>query len=295
MLTKRKIIFFKNFKNWFIKNRENIEAVFFDIDGTLIAGKRALPGAITVIDFFNTEHFPYLLLTNDGNHSVEEKSKMISSAGLSIPTSNFISCSMALETYVKKYKCHGQKFFVMGDLGKPCYAEKVSLKVERNTKKIFECNGVIVGEGTYDWQSAFFAVLNFFIKNENAPLIVPNPDSYWPNGPNGEIGIGAGAKARFICMLLREYGIKKKPIYLGKPYKLIYEFAFQKLLNLYPENKKFRKNRILMLGDSLRSDIKGGIGFGCRTALLLTGITNEKQLKSIPENIKPELVFKSLA
>lgn len=286
--------YFGSFREWLDKNYSDIDAIFFDIDGTLISGRTVLVGAKEIIHKFNTNNFPYLLLTNDGNHSVKEKSQMTSSAGLSISPSHFISCSMALKTYADKNSLHGAKFFVMGDLGKPCFAEQALLRVERNPKLIRDCYGVIVGEGIYDWQSAFFAVLNFFLKKPEAPLLVPNPDSYWPNGSKGDIGIGAGAKARFICMLLKEYGLRKNPVYFGKPYKLIYDFAFKKLSELYPEHGRFNKKKLIMLGDSLRSDIRGGRKFGIKTGLLLSGITKKDQLKKIPPSLTPDFVFEHL-
>lgn len=283
------------FQYWLKTHSGELDAILFDIDGTLIAGRKGMPGASALLDELLARKIPYLLLTNDGNHSVEEKSRMTAKAGLDIPPELFVSCSMPLSIFVEENRRHGQKFFVMGDLGKPCFAEKAGLRVERNPKLIAGCKGVIVGEGSYDWQSAFFAVMNFFMKNPSAPLLVPNPDSYWPNGPDGEIGIGAGGKARFICTILREYGIIIHPVYFGKPHKLIFDFAIRRLAQLYPQHPGFRKKRMLMIGDSLRSDIRGGNRFGIRTALILTGITKPPHLKNLDKCLRPELVFDRLA
>ncbi|HPN83866.1 MAG TPA: HAD-IIA family hydrolase [Victivallales bacterium] len=280
---------------WWDENSTEYEAVFFDIDGTLIAGRHQIPGAAKFLRTLADRKFPYLLLTNDGNHSVEEKSRTLARAGLNVPPQNFVSCSMALRIFVEKNKCHGKKFFVMGDLGKPCFAQKAGLKVERKPSEISSCMGVIVGEGVYDWQKAFSAAINFFTLNPSAPLLVPNPDSYWPNGPNGDIGIGAGGKARFICTILREYGVKLKPLYFGKPYRMIYDFAMRELKEIYPNKYPFSKNKILMVGDSLRSDIKGGNRFGIKTALVLTGITKTSHLKKTEKCLTPDFVFERLA
>jgi hypothetical protein len=40
----------------------------------LLSGGKALPGAEATLDWLRATRFPFRLLTNDGNHSPEEKS-----------------------------------------------------------------------------------------------------------------------------------------------------------------------------------------------------------------------------
>lgn len=285
----------KRFLSWWKKNFNSYGAIFFDIDGCLISGKHALPGAIELIKFLRNAQFPFCLLTNDGNHSLEEKCAIMKRRGLEISTDEIISCSSALKPLVEKQGYLGEKFFVMGELGNPDFAELAGMKVERNTAKISSCHGVIIGEGSYNWQPNINAVLNYYIMNENKRLmIVPNPDSYWPNGPDGEIGIGAGGKARFLCTILREYGIKIKPLYLGKPYNPVYRCALKHLRERFDLPRSVSGHKILMLGDSLLSDIRGAKRVGFSSVLLLTGITNMNHVKQARENCQPDLIFKSL-
>ncbi len=284
------------FNSWWIDRgmHRECDAIVFDIDGTLISGKRPLPGSERLISWLHETKYPFYLLTNDGNHSTEEKSSIMRNAGLDISPDDIVSCSSALKPYAEKNGLKGSKFFIMGDLGVPCYAEKAGLLPERDTSLIDSCDGVIVGEGSYDWQTNISAVMNFFIKKPKALLLVPNPDSYWPNGPQGEIGIGAGGKARFLRTILGEYGIPLAPIYFGKPYAAIFRHTYA-LLKSGRNLKSSNKRRVLMLGDSLRSDIKGAKSFGFSTALLLTGITKKEHLSKLQNNFMPELVFHSLA
>ncbi|MFZ2657413.1 MAG: HAD-IIA family hydrolase [Victivallales bacterium] len=279
------------FLEWWKKNSCEYRALLFDIDGTLIAGRKVMPGASTLIKRLEDSGFPFFLLTNDGNHSTEEKSWMLKRAGLDIRPDEIVSCSDALKPFAEKYGLTGRKFFVMGDLGNPNYAERAGLKVERNTRKICECSGVIIGEGTYNWQSNISAAMNFFIKYPDRFLIVPNPDSYWPNGPNGELGIGAGGKARFICTILSDYGIKIKPAYLGKPYGAVFNYAFDILKDRFDISGNIQRKRVLMLGDSLASDIHGANNFGFTSGLVLTGITNRDHLRKAKPSFKPDFVF----
>ncbi|MHB9138120.1 MAG: HAD-IIA family hydrolase [Victivallaceae bacterium] len=283
------------FLEWWQNERKNFDAIMFDIDGTLISGLHLLNGADVLLEQLRREHFPFYLLTNDGNHSTQEKSVIADKAGLKVSPDEIVSCGMAILHFAEHQNAAGKTFFVMGDLGQPCYAEDAGLKVCRNVKQISSCSGVIVGEGFYDWQENINAVFNFFIKNPGMPLLVPNPDSYWPNGRRGEFGIGAGGKARFICGILEEMGIIVSPIYLGKPYSAIYEYTVELLKERFGLPGDLNYNRILMLGDSLKSDIKGANILGMKSGLMLTGITSAEQAGQAQGELKPDFIFYSIA
>jgi len=173
---------------------------------------------------------------------------------------------------------------------------RAGLIPERDPHRIRECAGVIVGEGTYNWQDNVNAALNYFIVHPEHPLLVPNPDSYWPNGPSGEIGIGAGGKARFLCQILKDYGIRKRPTYFGKPHPAIFRLACRRLRERHIGSRvAFKPARILMVGDSLASDIRGANRFGLVSALVLTGITTPAHLAAARSDCRPQLVFRRLA
>ena len=124
-------------------------------------------------------------------------------------------------------------------------------------------------------------------------MIVPNPDSYWPSG-NGEIGVGAGGKARFLCTILKEYGIKIAPNYLGKPYNPVYRCALQMLKERFNLPRSATEKKILMLGDSLLSDIRGANKAGFTSGLLLTGISNMNHVEKANSTCTPDYIFEKL-
>ncbi len=284
----------EKFRSWWENNRHLYKALMFDIDGTLIAAGKLLPGAEELLQYLRQSAFPFGLLTNDGNHSTEEKSELMERAGLHVAPEEIISCSMALEEYAEEQQCQGKMFFIMGDLGVPCYARRAGLVPCRDIKRIEECEGVIIGEGFYNWQDNIHAVFNFLIRHPERPLIVPNPDSYWPGRVRGEYGIGAGAKARFICGLLNEMGIEKEPLYFGKPYPMIYEYALHRLTARFGLTPKPEMRQILMIGDSLTSDIRGANRLGIDSLLVLTGITSASQASESEGDCRPVRVFSDL-
>ena len=273
-------------------NRSQFDALLFDIDGTIIDNGSTLPGAAELLNWMRSSNFPFLFLTNDGNHTVEYKTEYLNQAGLTIQSEEIVSCAHAIEDYAEETGLSNCHVFIMGDLGVsfnpfiPNQNTPSSIPQSKKQTTIFEtrdlaalpdCDGVILGEGVYDWHSVISAVFNFFIKKPEAFLIVPNPDSYWPNGDLG-LGIGSGAIARFLQNLLREYGIEKDVTYLGKPHPLLFQRAFHVLRRQLGGNAGTNPERLLMVGDSLKADIQGANSADCRSALVLTGLTKPERL-----------------
>jgi len=283
-----------NLLEWWEARRGDYAALLFDIDGTLLTAGECLPGADALLRRLRQLRYPFYLLTNDGNHSVEEKSVLMGRVGLYVEPAEIVSCSMALRQFAARRHYQGHSFFILGDLGKPCFAEQAGLVPCRDLARIDECSGVIVGEGVYDWQNYLTATLNFLVHHPDRPLVAPNPDSYWPASRKGTFGIGAGAKVRFLCGLLAEMGIDVQPIYLGKPYPAIYDYAVSLLQERYgfPEIPEMRK--IVMVGDSLTSDICGANRLGMTSALVLTGITTAAQASAAEAELRPHFVFNTL-
>lgn len=282
------------FREWWNEHHHRYKAILFDIDGTLIVGRHAYPNSPQMLEWLRANDFPFFLLTNDGNHSPQEKSGLLARAGLTVEPEQIVSCGHALEEFVDENNLRGQTFYVLGNLGKPDFAENAGLDVCRDPKRFYECSGVIIGEGTYDWMLHINNALNFFIKYPDRPLIVLNPDSYWPNGKKDEVGIGAGGKARFLCALLKEMHIDKEPTYLGKPYPGIFEHTLHVLRDRYGIDDHIPHESVIMLGDSLRSDIQGANTMNFTSALVLTGITTQDQLEKAPKALRPDLVFPSI-
>jgi HAD superfamily hydrolase (TIGR01450 family) len=287
-------LFFESFLDWWTGGaQKDFSAILFDIDGTLISGGRGpLAGAEAMIEWLRGHSFPFCLLTNDGNHSHEEKSGFLRKAGVIVSPDEIVSCGDAIAGYVDDNKMRGQTVFAMGDLGVPDYAELAGLRVTRDIEALDKCSSVIIGEGnSHDWRLNMQAVMNSFLRNPARPFIVPNPDSYWPAKKRGEIGVGAGGQARFILGILKEAGVSVEPVYLGKPYSPVFHCALARLRLRFGIPAETPGKRILMLGDSLASDILGAKNAGFASGLMLTGITSLETALAAADDRSPDFVF----
>ena len=282
----------KNFTDYYLRNRDKLAAIFFDVDGTISDDGKPLPGAQELFSLLKKGNFPYLILTNDSCRSCAEKAAHQNRNGLAISAHNIVSSGDALALWAKEHY-RGGCFFRNGRFGRPDFAAAAGIETTSDPEKIFSCAGVLGGEGAVDMHANLEAIFNFFLRNPEAPYIVPNPDSYWPGGRFG-MGFGAGCHAKLIELLLREAGIKKEIVYLGKPYPSIYEVAMQKLAADYPGRDFSNRKKIVSLGDSLYADIRGGNANGFLSALVLTGITNRAMADAAQGEFRPALVFDRL-
>ena len=277
----------------FLTRDGRFRGVFFDIDGTLLTAGKLCPNAAELIGELRQRNFPHYLLTNDANHSREEKSSFLRRAGLPVAPTEIISCGSALRPLVRERAWEGRRFFILGDLGNPCFARAAGLKTSRDLQELDDCFGVIVGEGYYDWHDQMQSAINFFRRHPERPMVVPNPDSYWPGRYDG-FGVGAGGQARFLCQILHEMGVEIHPIYLGKPYRPIYELAREVLTGRFGFAAPPPWSSLMMVGDSLQSDIRGGNALGMFTTLVLTGITGRSEAEAAAPECTPDLILPEL-
>ncbi len=278
-----------NLREFYRKEKHNFQAFLFDIDGTLMVGGKILPGIAELLEEIRKDNFPFFMVTNDADHSAEEKCAILGRGGLKSAPEEIISCGAVLEELVSAEKWEGKMFFAAGRLGVPCFAERAGLIVCRDPEAIEDCYGVIQGEGRYDWHDHLQAVMNFFRFHPDRPYVVPNPDNYWP-APGGKIGVGAGGQARFVVSLLRSAGVKIKPRFLGKPESVLFRYALHRLKRDFGLSG-IRKEKILMIGDSLKSDIAGANRFGLASGLVTTGITRLPLSPGLEAKEKPDYIF----
>ena len=277
-----------SFTDWLAQHHDELDAIVFDVDGVLMKARRPVPGSTELVQRLRADHLPFRLLTNDGCHSPDEKIALLSECGLRFSPAEVVSSSHGLVELAQARGWQGHLFFVMGYVAS-CYGDEAGIQMTTDLDALSACTGVIVGEKSFDWEAVINAVFNYLITHPDAPLIVPNPDEYFA-GRSQPVHIASGAIGRFLLQLCHTYGRRLEPLFLGKPYEPIFLHNHHQLEQEL--GRALPRERVVIVGDSLASDIQGGRDFGYRTALVLTGVTTSAMLAG--SDVQPELVCQTL-
>jgi len=121
---------------------------------------------------------------------------------------------------------------------------------------------VLLDDEGFDWKRDVNKVINL-LRKKNIPVIVANTDFAYPV-TDEEVAIAIGGISDMVEMI-----VGKRFIKFGKPDSQMFMFAYERIL----EARNVSKDKILMVGDTLKTDILGGNKFGIDTVLVLSGNT----------------------
>jgi len=138
---------------------------------------------------------------------------------------------------------------------------------------------VVAFDRTFDYRKLNIA---FQAIRLGAHFIATNPDRTCPV-EGGEIPDCAG----MIAAIEAVTG-KKVEIIVGKPSPIMIQAALE-VMGLRPED-------CILIGDRLETDIKMGKESGMTTAIVLTGVTSQEELREAKSSpIQPDFIFESIA
>lgn len=107
------------------------------------------------------------------------------------------------------------------------------------------------------------------IAQRQLPTYCANPDTY------ALYGADLRKTAGYFAKRLIEFGLKQENLHiLGKPTKAFYEYAAALIPSLN------HKDKVLMIGDTIETDIMGAASFGIDSLLTLTGISGRSLIES---------------
>jgi len=236
----------------------NYDVFFVDLWGVIHNGVNLFSNAIEVLKKFQESNKKVVLLSNAPRTS-KTVSFFLENLGFNLKLANKIITSGDV---TKKYlqKNSRKKFFHLGpDKDKDLFDE--SIKIE---DKIENCEEIICTGLIEDLGLAIEDYDNFFQKciQKKIGLVCANPDEVVARGNKIEYCAGA------LAILYKKMG--GEVIFFGKPYEQIYHFAHQEISS--SDCKTISKNRILAIGDNLKTDIFGAQTYNIDSLLILNGI-----------------------
>ncbi len=242
-----------------------------DMDGVLVHGKHAIPGAVEFIQRLIDGGHRYLVLTNNSRYTPTDLQHRLQTAGINVETKHIYSSALAAATFVKSQKPNGSAY-VIGDTGLYQALADVGYSLTD-----YNPDFVILGEtDSYPYDKIIRAT---HLISDGVPFIATNPD---PSGP-GEGGLLSPACGAVAALIEKATGYQ--PYFVGKPNPLIMRSALR-YLDEHSENA-------VMVGDRMDTDIKVGLESGLQTILVLTGVTRPEMISKFP--YRPNQVFNSVA
>ena len=269
---------------------DQYKVIFFDAYGVLKNYKGSIEGIDRTFAWLEEQKKPFYILTNDASRSPEELMKSYHRVGHSnIRESQIISSGMLTKEYLS-YKVKTGKVVYVGPESAAFFIRSLGLTAlhisEVDMNDIMEISAVaLMDDEGFDWQTDTNKVVNL-LRRRNVPVIVANTDLGYPVAGN-EISIAIGGLAEMIQKLVGKVFIK-----FGKPGAQVFNFAFA---HFAEDGVDADKNEVLMVGDTLTTDIAGGNKYGLDTALVLTGNTLAEEASTLisATGIKPTYIMES--
>ena len=246
------------------------KSFLIDMDGVLLYGDQAIPGAKEFIERLREKDYKFLVLTNNSRYTPSDLQHRMNDAGIEIEAQHFFSSAMATAHFVSSQKPRGRAF-VLGGTG--LYQ---ALNEAGYSFTDYRPDFVILGEmESYPYEKIVRACQLIM---QGVPFIATNPDS---SGP-GEGGIvpACGAVAALI-----EEASGYAPYFVGKPNPLILRLALR-YIDEHSEST-------IMVGDRMDTDVKVGLESGLETILVLSGVTKREDIGKFP--YRPNHILDSVA
>jgi NagD protein len=241
-----------------------------DMDGVIYRGSELIPGADRFVRELRTRDIPFLFLTNNSQRTRRDVVARLARMGLEVEDTHVFTSAMATARFLAQQKPGGTAF-VIGEGG-------LLTALHQNGYAVVDHDPdyVVVGEGrTFNLELVEAAVRMIL---GGAKLIATNLD---PNCPT-QNGVRPGCGA-MVAMLETATGVKAFSV--GKPSPVMMRAARKEL--------GLTTDETTMIGDTMETDILGGVQLGFHTVLVLSGGTRAEDL--LRYTYRPEIVVPSLA
>jgi len=268
---------------------DKYDIIFFDAFGVIKTYAGLVPGVEKTFEYLEKEGKEYYIVTNDASRSPKQLAESFHRMGLKAVTpERIVSSGMLTKEFLDLKVPEG----IVAYLGTPDsahYIEGSGLQTlpvsEINEHNIDQISAMIfLDDEGFDWFRDLNKTVNL-LRRRPIPVIVANTDRAYPlTATNVSIAIGG------IAAMI-ESVVGKQFIRFGKPDSQMFMFTY----DLIREYRQVSKHNIVMVGDTLNTDILGGNKFGLDTVLVLTGNTQAKDYETriVSAGIMPTYVCDS--
>src|SRR6188508_3268652 len=221
-----------------------------DMDGVIYRERQLIPGAERFITSLLDRGIPFAFLTNNSQRTRRDVAMKLTRMGIFVEESHIFTCAMATARFLAEQKPRGTAF-VIGEGG-------LTQALHKNGYSIVDDDPdyVVVGEGRTFNMEIVEAAVRMILRGSK--LIATNID---PNCPTSH-GLRPGCGA-IVAMLETASGLKAFSV--GKPSPVMLRAARKEL--------GLPSDQTVVIGDTMETDILGGVQLNYKTILVLSGST----------------------
>ena len=253
----------------------HIKALILDMDGVLWRDNTPIGDLPSIFACMRSRGFKVVLATNNATKTVDEYLEKFSNFSVTLEPWQIISSALATADVLGKRFPNGGAVFTVGENGLQRALE------ERGFEAIVDPDNetvpvAVIGGMDREVTYAKLRRATLHIR-AGVPFYGTNPDKTFPT----PLGIVPGTGAILAAI---EAATGVEPTIIGKPLPAMMYTALAKL-GTKPEET-------LVVGDRLETDIAAGQAAGCKTALVLTGVSSREQANQWKP--APDFIFEDL-
>ncbi len=252
------------------KSKQMKKGFLIDMDGVIYSNNTLIPGADKFIESLQKKGIPFLFMTNNSQRTPLDTVNKVAKMGIKIKEANVYTSAMATASFLSFMQPRGSAY-VLGEGGLI-----TSLSQEGYNLVNSHPDFVVVGEGRNFTLEMVNNAVDMILSG--AKFIATNLDP----SPKKEGWTNLGIKA--IVKMIEE-ATGKKAFSVGKPSPVMMRAA-RKYLGL-------EARETIIIGDTMDTDILGGVQLGYTTILTLSGVSKKENLVNYA--FKPDMIANSVA
>lgn len=276
---------------------DSVETFIFDCDGVIWKGDSLIDGVPETLDMLREKGKRLVFVTNNSTKSRKQYGKKFETLGLSVNEEEIFASSFAAAAYLKSIDFpKDKKVYVIGEdgilkelelagfqyLGGPEDGKKsIELKPGYFMEHDGNVGAVVVGFDRYvNYYKLQYGTL-CLRENPGCLFIATNCDAV-THLTDAQEWAGGGSMVGAI-----RGSSQREPLVVGKPSTFMMDYLSTKF--------GISKSQICMVGDRLDTDILFGQNGGCKTLLVLSGVTSLQTLQSPNNSIQPNFYTEKIS
>jgi HAD superfamily hydrolase (TIGR01457 family) len=246
------------------------DVLLFDLDGVLFRGDEPVANAPETVGTLREMDARIVFLTNNSSRTPEQVAAKLTRLGIAAEPEEVVTSALATADLLAERRV--ESAYAIGGEGVIRALENAGISVLDGEPA--RVSHVVVGIDE-DLTYAKLRTVCVLVQ-AGAHLVATNADRTFPSS-GGQLWPGAGA---LVAAIMAATGVEAEVV--GKPFPPLFESALRRSGGANP----------LVIGDRLDTDIAGADALGWDSLLVLTGVSDLRQLEASP--VRPTYVAPDL-